>query len=171
MTDHTARRAELQAFGRHYQYDVGYLEHLHEAAPAAFDTFAAAQGMGTHREALPVDAHFVARITAMQADDCGPCGQLNVRMALEAGVDRELLRTLLEAPDHLPPALADVAAHTRATVTAGRPDPERARRLAATYGEQGLAELAVCIAGSRIYPTLKRALLRADTCARLSVDV
>ncbi len=163
-------RVQLESFGAAYQYDVGYMKTMLDGSPGAFQAFVAGQAMSAYRKALPLDAHYVARIATMQGEDCGPCTQLNLRMAVEEGVDREMLRALLDAPSGLPEPLRDVADHCRAVVEGGLDDPERAARLRWNYGEEGFAELAVCIAGSRIYPTAKRALLEAGTCERLTVD-
>ena len=162
------QRDALRAFGARYDYDPGYLIEILEASPGAFAAFAPAQAMSRYREALPVDAHFVARVAAMRTEDCGPCTQLNLRMAAEAGVDRDLLRTLVDDPPGLPEPLADVHAFATA-VAAGEPaDTERMREC---YGDAGLAELAVCIAGARIYPALKRAMGRGVACAPLHLEI
>ena len=106
----------------------------------------------------------------MQVEDCGACAQLNLRMAVEAGVDRGLLRTLIESPDRLPAPLRDVRDHVRSVVLGTESDSARAARLREQYGEAAFAELAVVIAGCRIYPTIKRALQRSGHCEILTLD-
>ncbi|MCR9245122.1 MAG: hypothetical protein NXI31_08815 [bacterium] len=170
MTDKTAEQAAIQAFGRQYDYDVSYLERLLEASRDAYDTFVAGQPMSLFRRALPLEAHFIARVAAMQGEDCGACAQLTVRMAVEAGVDRDLLRTMLAQPEDLPSVLFDVYGHARDVASQRSVDPARAERVRAAFGEAAFAELAVVIAGSRIYPTAKRALLMDGACEILSVD-
>lgn len=162
--------SHIDAFGAAYHYDASYLAELYQASPSAYQVFAAAQAMSTFRETLPLDAHFVARVVAMQAEDCGPCAQLNLRMAVEARVDRGLLTILLESPEKLPGRLGDVRAHVCAVTSGEAGDPERAARLVREYGDAALAELAVCIAGCRMYPTVKRALLKDGVCEILSLD-
>jgi len=162
--------SQLQSFSEAFQYDAGYLTELLDAAPGAYEAFVAGQTMSSYRKALPLDAHYVARIATMQAEDCGPCAQLNLRMAVADGVDRELLATLIDRPDPLPSHLCDIVEHCRAVVTGALADPDRAQRIRAHYGAEAFAELAVCIAGCRIYPTTKRALLKAGVCERLSLD-
>lgn len=164
MPDTMSERTAIQAFGRQYDYDVSYLERMLDGSPGAYDAFVAGQPMCLFRSELPLDAHFIARIAAMQGEDCGACAQLNVAMAIEAGVDRELLRTLLERPAELPGPLQDVYRHTRAVASNVAVDPERAERIRAEFGDAAFTELAVVIAGSRIYPTAKRALLMDGAC-------
>lgn len=160
----------LRAFGDKYEYDTSYMEFMHAAAPAAFDAFSSVQGLSELRDGLARDESFVARIATMQGADCGPCAQLNLRMAAEAGVRRELLTTLIEAPADLPPDLRDVRDHAL-TVARGEPsDPVRVQRLRRSLGDRAFVELGVCIAGSSLFPTLKRALGYDAACAALTLD-
>lgn len=165
-----AIREQIEAFGTAYAYDAGYLTRLLDDSPGAYETFTAAQAMSIYRDSLPLDAHFVARVATMQAADCGPCAQLNLRMAVEAGVDRTILRALIDEPNGLPEALRDVADHAREVITGAVTDPERAGRLRACYGDAAFAELAMAIVGSQIYPATKRALDDAGVCERLHLD-
>lgn len=160
----TANLAALQEFEATYDYDTTYLRKLAEDSPGAYDAFAQAEGMSAYRKALPLDAHYVARIATMLVEDCGPCTQLNLRMAVEAGVERSTLDLLLHNPEKLPEPLRDVRDHARAIVGAGDVTPERFERLRAHYGDEAVAEIAVVVLGSRIYPTLKRAMLADQKC-------
>jgi hypothetical protein len=170
MTDIASIKREMAEFSEAFDYDASYMVDLAEASLGAYQAFAAAQALGQCRAALPLDAHAVAGISTTMAEDCGECAQLGLRMAVQRGVDRALLRLLIEAPSELPAPLADVRDHARA-VCAGEPDdPARAARLHAVYGDAGVAELAVCITGARIYPTLKRALSRSALCRKLTLD-
>lgn len=169
MTDATDPRAALRAFGETYKYDASYIVQLLDASPGAYEAFAVAQGMSQYRKELPLDAHFVARISTMLADDCGACRNLNIRMALEAGVARAVLQALISDASALPAELRDVHDHTLGVVRNGPPNKERADRLRARYGAEAFAEIAVVITGSRIYPTLKRALLADVSCEVLSL--
>lgn len=170
MNDLTRQHAMITAFGQQYDYDTAYMTELLDASPAAYAAFAAALPLSSHRQALPLAAHFVARITTLQAEDCGACTQLNLRMAVEAGVDRAVLATLLARPDTLPAELADIRAHVLDVVGGSLPDPERAARIRARHGDAGFAELATAIAGSRLFPTIKRALMHASACQKPTLD-
>jgi hypothetical protein len=160
----TANLAALQEFEANYDYDTTYLRKLANDSPGAYDAFAQAEGMSAYRKALPLDAHYVARVATMLVEDCGPCTQLNLRMAVEAGVERSTLDLLLHNPEKLPESLRDVRDHARAIVGEGDVTPERVERLRAHYGDEGVAEIAVVVLGSRIYPTLKRAMLADQKC-------
>lgn len=163
-------RAELQAFGAHFDYDVDYLLQLERSGPRAFAAFRAAMGLTQRRPALSAEAHAIASFAVMRGEDCGACAQLNLRMAREAGVSRALLQTMLDHPDVLPTPLADVYEHARQVTSGADADPARVTRLRDTLGDEAFAELAVTIAGARLYPTLKRALGTGTTCRRPSLD-
>ena len=170
MSTSTTTESDLQAFGQAYRYDVDYLIQLNRASPGAFAQFVASQPMGNYRCELSLEAHFVARITCMQAEDCGPCAQLNLRMAVEAGLDRELLEILLHHPEALSPELRGVRSHVRQVLGQDPVDPDGAEGLRDQLGETAFAELATTIAGSQIYPTLKKAMLKSLSCEAIHLD-
>ena len=161
---------QIRQFEEAYDYDCSYLHDLLDRTPAGFARFHAARPMTSFREHLPADAHYVAAITLMQQKDCGSCLQLNLKLAREEGVDRELLRAVLESPEKLPAPLQDVRRHAALVIAGEEPDAECAARIRSHFGEAAFGELALCIAGVQIYPTLKRALLMASTCQIPSLD-
>ena len=170
MTTTSSTESDLHAFGQAYLYNVDYLIELNRISPEAFGHFSACQALGQYRSALSLDAHFVARITSAQAEDCGPCAQLNLRMAVEAGVDRGMLEALISDPESLPEVLAHVRYHVRQVLGQEPADPERVEALRERLGDTAFAELATTIVGSLIYPTLKRAMLRSQSCEALNLD-
>ena len=76
----------IRRFEKRYAYDATYMHEIADTSVGAFMKLGLAQAMNTHREGVPLDALFAARITAVRFEDCGPCAQLVVNMALEAGV-------------------------------------------------------------------------------------
>ncbi|QDU83412.1 hypothetical protein Pla163_05110 [Planctomycetes bacterium Pla163] len=163
-------RAWLEDFGRRYAYDVGYLEQLLDLSPDAFGAFASSMELSEHRVHLPLDAHYVGLVGALLADDCGQCTQLTLRMAVEAGVERSLLRQVLEDPERLPPDLRLVHAYATQVVGGQNADAATVARLRAALGDEGFAELAVNVLGARIYPGLRRALGAETACAPPTLD-
>jgi hypothetical protein len=153
-----ATREWLRDFGAKYAYDTGYMVQLLDLSPAAYDVFASAMAMSEHRVHLSVEEHFVACISALLADDCGACSQLNLRMASEAGVDRAVLRQLLEEPDRLPTTLQLIHDYATQVVRGGNADPARVALLRQILGDEAFAELAINVIGVRIYPALRRAM-------------
>ena len=75
MRSWIARRM-LRATAERYGYDTSYLEMMLKEAPAAFFKFATVMKAASHREVVPVEAEFAAKIVGALAEDCGPCTQL-----------------------------------------------------------------------------------------------
>lgn len=160
-----ASRENIRGFGRHYDYDVSYLEELMDASPGAFHAFEAAMPMARVRQAAPIDLIFVAKIAAMRAQDCGPCTELSLKMAREAGVTETVIAGALHEGRGLSEEQRDVHDYARAVALNEEMAPLLLPRLKARWGAEVLAELAVNIVASRLYPTLKRALGHAQSCS------
>jgi alkylhydroperoxidase family enzyme len=151
---------------------LDYLRQLVRDAPGAFVAFARARPFLDHRGSLPADAHHVARIAATRAEDCGTCVQITVNVARQAGVAPAVVRAAaLDRPHELPAHLAAVHRFATAVARADTVAAEEERAaVRARYGDAGIAELAVAIAGARTFPTLKRALGHAIACERVQLE-
>ncbi len=160
----------LQGFGEAYGYDVGYMQQLLELSPTSYSKFASAVTMSEAPTALPLNAYFVAQCSALLADDCGACTQLGLQMAVEAGVDRELLRTLMEEPENLPETLRWVQEHATQVARGENADADRVAALRKALGDDAFGELTTTILGSRLYPALRRALGAEVACPPPSLD-
>jgi alkylhydroperoxidase family enzyme len=151
---------------------IDYLRHIVRTSLPSFFKFALFTPLATHRRALPADAYHVARIVATQHEDCGTCVQIEVNLARRAGVCAEVLRAAVkELPDELPAELADVYRFARAVVEAEGAEDVWRERVRERYGEEALVELALAIAAARVFPTTKRALGYATSCALVRVEV
>lgn len=164
---HRKLNAEAKKLGE----SVDYLHHVVDVSPAAFLRFCTILPFANSRKVLPKNAWFVAQIVALQAEDCGPCLQIGVNLARQSGVDSALLRAVVDGNVHdMPPEMVDVLQFTRSVIAANDDDTLR-ETLRQRYGERGLIELAYAIAGSRIPPTVKRALGYAKSCSLVAVEV
>ena len=92
-------RYMLRATSKRYAYDTRYLETLLEESPSSLLQICAGHKAAAHREVVPVDASFAAKISGAMAEDCGPCTQLVVDMALEAGMANDQIEAVLRR-DH-----------------------------------------------------------------------
>jgi len=170
---HRRLKAEEKKLGE----SVDYLHHVVDVSPAAFLRFASILPFANSRKVLPKDAWFVAQIVALQREDCGPCLQITLNLARQAGVDGSLLRAVLDGNCHeLPSEIVDVLRFAR-SVTADDDNTDVADAdalrevMRKRYGDRGLIELSYAIAGSRIPPTLKRCLGYAKSCSVVTVNV
>lgn len=164
-----ARRA-LRSFSQRYQYDTGYLEELLEHDPGAFLKFSLVNTPAGHRRAIPPAPWWAARIRAALWEDCGPCVQLVCNMALEAGVDAEVVSAV---------AASDIVALDDETALAVRfTEAVLARDISADtlrdqvtrhWGQDALISLAMAISLTRVYPSLKYALGHGRSCSRLRI--
>jgi alkylhydroperoxidase family enzyme len=150
---------------------LDYVRHLWRTSRPAFWAFVSAGRFLRFRRQLPVSVYHVARIAATRAEDCGTCLQMTIRLAQADRVDAGVLRALAQGEyAALPAPLARVAAYTEAVVHANDLIVAELRpALEAELGAAGLAELALAIAGARVYPTTKRALGLAVSCSRIEV--
>jgi len=139
-------------------------------SPEGYATFEAAMGMGEYREHLSLDAHHVARISALLGDDCGACTQLGLRLAVEAGVRREILQQLLSEPESLPELLKLVHEYAFEVGKGNNASLELVGQLREALGDQGFAELSVNVVGIGIYPALRRAIGAETVCPDPSLD-
>ena len=160
-----ASRQALQEFGRHFDYDVGYLLELADASPEAFRAFEAAMPMSRVQKVAPTETVQIAKIAGMRAQDCGPCTELCLKIAREAGVAEPVIQGALRGGEGLNAEQRDIHDYARAVALNEEMDPELLPRLEARLGKAALAEIAVNLVGMRIYPTLKRALGHAKSCS------
>jgi hypothetical protein len=170
MRSWIARRT-LRAFARRYGYDVSYLEMMLNHSPAAFFKFAPLMKASAHREAVPIDASFAAKIVGALAEDCGPCTQLVVDMALEAGMPRDQIEAVLRRD---PRAMNDASTlgfrFADAVARRSADDDEFRDAVRAQWGEKGVIDLTLALQMGRMFPMVKAGLGYARECRRVSVD-
>jgi hypothetical protein len=164
-----ARRL-LRRYGKRYAYDTGYFEMLLRESPAAFFKFAPLMKASRHREVVPAGASFAAALIGATAEDCGPCTQLVVNMALEAGMPKDQIEAVLRR---------DVRAMNDDIVLAFRfadgivrrsADQDEYRDAICTqWGQKGVIDLTFALQMGRVFPMVKAALGYGGECRRISV--
>jgi hypothetical protein len=169
MRSFLARRI-LRHFSQRYDYDTTYLEMMLQESPAAFFKFAKLTKASRHREVVPVEASFAARIVGAKAEDCGPCTQLVVNMAIAAGMPKDQIEAVLCRDPH---AMSDdtLLAFRFADAVARRSpdDGEYREAVQAQWGPKGLIDLTFALQIGRIFPMVKAGLGCARECRRISV--
>ncbi len=165
-----ARRA-LAAFGKRYDYDVGYMEHMLTVSPAAFFKFGGLTKVAQHREAAPKEAFYAAKLVGALGEDCGPCVQLNVNMAVEAGVSATCIEAVLTR--NLAAMDVDTLLGFRFADALVRraPEEDEAREVVRLqWGDAGVLDLALATQIGRVFPMVKAGLGFAKTCQRVQLD-
>ena len=171
MRSWIARRT-LRTFAKRYGYDVSYLLMMLNQSPSAFFKFAPVMKAAAHREVVPIDASFAAKIVGALAEDCGPCTQLVVDMALEAGMARDQIEAVLRRdPRAMNEAttlgfrFADAVVHR-----AIEKEDEFRDAVRAQWGQKGVIDLTLALQLGRMFPMVKAGLGYAKECRRVTVD-
>ena len=161
---------QITRLERTWNYDASYVRELLDASPLTFLKFMVATSMTPRRDA-PAEAIAAAGLVGTLAEDCGPCTQIGVDMAVRGGVDPKVLRAILEGDEAGMGADAALAYRfARASLerdlwTADAVREEVVRR----WGRKGLVALALALTSARMYPTLKYALGHGRSCSRIVV--
>ena len=164
-------RRMLRATARRYGYDTSYLEMLLKESPSAFFKFARLMKAASHREAVPVDASFAAKIVGALAEDCGPCTQLVVDMALEAGMPKDQIEAVLRRdPRPMNDATTLGFRFADAVVRRSADDDEFRDAVRAQWGQKGVIDLTLSLQMGRMFPMVKAGLGYAKECRRVIVD-
>ncbi|HLZ01345.1 MAG TPA: hypothetical protein VKR55_04240 [Bradyrhizobium sp.] len=169
MRKFIARRM-LRGFSKRYGYDTSYTEMVLKESPAAFFKFAPVMKASAHREVIPVETKFAANITGAMAEDCGPCTQLCVDMALEAGMAKDQIEAVLRRNvAAMKPDVALGFQFADAIVNRSMDDDKYRDAVRARWGEKGVIDLAMTLQMGRMFPMMKLALGYAKECRRVSV--
>jgi hypothetical protein len=161
---------QIDKMERLWGYDASYMRQVLAASPAAFIKFGFVTGL-VDRRAAPGEALAAAGIVGTLAEDCGPCTQIGVDMAVASGVKPEVLRSILAGDEA---AMGETAAlawrFARASLARDMQacDPLR-EEIVRRWGEKGLVAIAMALTTARMYPTLKYALGHGKACSRVTV--
>lgn len=163
-------RRRLAAFERAFDYDAGYMHQMLRTSLPGFLRLSSVMKIARHREDLPPEAWYATKLAATLAEDCGPCTQLVVKMAEMDGVAPSVLRGILAGDDEAMGADAALVLRFTQATLAHDPQADALReRIVAHWGERALLTLALTIAASRVFPTVKYALGHGQSCSRIRV--
>jgi hypothetical protein len=160
----------IDGFERQWGYDTSYMRDVIQASPASFVKFA----FGTRAadpKAAPPEALFAAQLAGVLAEDCGPCAQLGVDMAVANGIDPAVVRGVLAGDDAAmgeTAALAFRFAQASLARDMATADPLR-DEIVRRWGDKALVAIGLNLVASRMYPTLKYALGHGKACSKVTV--
>ena len=161
----------IEKFARHYGYDAGYVHEIIDVSPAAVFKFGLFQIMASHRQDVPKEALFAAKLAAVLCEDCGPCTQLGVNMGLEEGISARVITALLRGDIEAAGKDAELGFRYGVAVAQNTPDAlALAEEAEKRYGRRALVSLAFAVAGARVYPAVKRGLGHGAACSKISVS-
>jgi hypothetical protein len=163
-------RRRIAAFEKQWGYDASYMREILDVDTRAFFKFVRTQGIGAYRRDIPVDAYYAARLIAGVTEDCGPCTQLVVGMAIADGVAPATIAAVLERrEDDLPEGPRLVAQFAYAALAHDAKVAELRESIIAKWGPRALVSIAFAIVAGRIYPTIKYALGHGVSCQRVTI--
>jgi alkylhydroperoxidase family enzyme len=160
----------LDAAERAIGEPLDYFRFIARTSLGAFFKFAALSPVVWSRGRVPADAYYVAMIVSCRHEDCGTCVQTVVNSARKDGVAAETIRSVLDRrPAELGPDLESVYRFACAVVEQTRDADALRDRVRDRYGDEGLVALGLAIVRARVYPTMKRTLGYATSCALVEV--
>jgi alkylhydroperoxidase/carboxymuconolactone decarboxylase family protein YurZ len=172
MFDEKKSLEMLEGFQNHYNYDTTYMKEMLKANPKAYETFENFLPMASFKDKAPVDVIFVAKLTSMKNEDCGKCLQLNVDMALEAGVDKEVVKEVVfNQGENLSTALKEIYDFTLAVSNNEQIPNTLYDKIHKKYSKEVLTEIALAIASTKIFPTVKRVFNDFHSCSVIQLKV
>ena len=160
---------QLEQFSSYYQYDVQYLRDLYESSADAFAKFNALQPLSMHCELLSMEEHWIAKLAAMKAQDCGACLELNIKMALEAGVSLNLVKNVVSNTEALTPHQRMIYEYVFG-LAANQQDNSWLDDMKQNYSRGQLLEFGLCAASAVFYPMVKRAVGDVESCRLFNLD-
>jgi alkylhydroperoxidase family enzyme len=163
-------KKKLAQFESHYRYDATYMHRMLEISPSAFFKYAKLMDVAAHRESAPVEAFYAAKLVGALAEDCGPCTQLCVDMAMEAGVsDDQIEAVLTRNRMAMNETTALGYAFADAVVRRSENEDEAREAVRAQWGDKGVIDLTLGVQIGRIFPMVKAGLGYAKTCQRVRI--
>lgn len=160
----------LDKFERAWRYDASYLRDVARASPAGLVKFM----LGTRamdRTAAPQEVLFAVSLAGVLSEDCGPCTQITVDMALAQGLDPKVVGAVLAGDETQMGETAALAwRFARASLTRDMvaADPLR-EEIVRRWGETALVAIGLSLAAARMYPTLKYALGHGRSCSKVVI--
>jgi hypothetical protein len=147
-------------------------DHLRRLGEASFPGFVklllflplASHGGGTRAEVV-----HAARLVGAQHEDCSSCLRMAVNLAMDDGMDGELVEAILRRDGmrmdrdvHLVVRFADGVLARDGSEAGARADIEE------RLGARALADVSLALGSARVFPTVKRGLGLAAACEPLS---
>jgi hypothetical protein len=162
--------AMIARFEKAFDYDMGYGHEMLDISRPAFLKFSKITKLSQHREGVPPAVAYAAKLVATLSEDCGPCTQLVVGMAEKEGVPVSVLRGIIEGDvDAMGPDVALGWRFARAVLAHDLEADALREEIAHRWGKRAVVSLALSIAASRVYPTVKYAMGHGRACARVRV--
>jgi hypothetical protein len=154
---------------RAYDYDNTYMHEMIDVSTGAALRFSALPLMSQYRGDAPAELWAGAALASSLDGDCGPCAQLTVDYALEAGVRPELLRACLRRDFEAAGLTGLGFRFAEAAIADDLAAHELRDEIEQNFGKSAVLAVAFATATSRAYPVLKRALGHGQACRQIAL--
>ncbi len=146
---------------------LDYVRHILKVSRRAFFALARCLHLAEYRREAPPEVLAVAGMVGAMRQDCGTCVQIAINQSKQQQTDGDVLQAVLDrAPDRLPADLATVYGFATAVVAGDDVKAHELRdKVQTRYGEAALIEIAYALAMGQFFPTIKRTLGYAESCA------
>ena len=172
MLDEKKSLEMLEGFQNHFNYDTTYMQTMLKENVNAYATFEAFLPMASFKEVTASDVIFVVKLTSMKNEDCGACLQLNVDMAVEAGVDKEIIKEVVfNEGKNLSKQLKEVYDFTLAVSNNENIDSKIYDKMNEQYSKAVMTEIALAIASTKVFPAIKKVLNDFHSCSVIEIKV
>ena len=160
----------LTTFERRWSYDANYMRELIALSPWVFIKFMMVTSLGRGPEA-PAAAVVAVGMVGTMTEDCGPCTQISVDLALAGGVAPATLQAILAGDvAAMGPDAALGYTFAKASLARDLTESDALRdEVIRRWGPKALTRLGLSLMASRTYPTLKYALGHGRACSRIVV--
>ncbi len=162
----------IEGLESHYNYDASSMHEMLKENPKAFATFEAFMPMAAFVDKAPRDVIYVAKLTSIKNEDCGTCVQLNVDIAIEAGVDKQIIKEIIfNEGKGLAPNLKLIYDFTLLVGNKEDISISMYEKMDKLYSRAVLVEIALAIAATKVFPTTKRVLNYMKSCSKVQIKI
>ncbi len=163
-------RRGARAFGKKYDYDIDYMEDVIDASSSAGLRLFAFPLISQYRGPKAAQGIWCGALLASTLDgDCGPCAQLVVDLAMEAGVDRSRLQMCTEGRAVEAGDVGLGFRYADAAISGDLGADDLRAEIEQKYGSKAVIAAAFAAASGRFYPIFKRGLGHGAACSRLTL--
>ncbi|MEM9055171.1 MAG: hypothetical protein AAGB16_07590 [Pseudomonadota bacterium] len=159
-----------RTFGKKYNYDVSYMLEMNDQAPEAGARFALFPLISQYRGPKAGQGVWAGALLASTLEgDCGPCAQLCIDMALEAGADASAIELCLKGEAE---KAGDFGLGYRFAMASIKADTEAdtlRQSIEDIHGPKTVIAASFAAAAGRFYPVLKRGMGHGLACQKLRI--
>lgn len=157
-----------RAFGRSYDYDVSYMLDVIDASSSAGLRLSGFPLISQYRGPKDAQLIWVGAIFASTVEgDCGPCAQLVLDMAVDAGADAALLKKCFDGDPHQAGDIGLGFRFAMAAIQGSLEADDLRQQIETRFGKRAVIAAAFAAGSGRFYPVFKRGLGYGHACSRL----